>query len=89
MSVVDTRRKEIIINSYAPIIAYECNRYFNLSELEDEVDVEFVYDIVCCNCLFYYEKKMYKKEILDKAKEILKTEYNINLDLIFNGGNKQ
>ena len=84
----DTRKKEIIINSYAPLIAYECNKYFVLSELE-EPDIDYIFDEVCCCCLYYTEKQKYKKEILKKAQDILKKEYKVNLDYIFNGGNKK
>lgn len=84
----DTKRKELMINCYAPIIAYECNRYYVLSEL-DEPDIDYIFDEVCCSCIYFHDKKKYKKQILNKAKEILKKEYNVNLDYIFNGGNKK
>lgn len=84
----DTKIKKIIINSYAPLIAYECNKYFVLSELE-EPDIDYIFDEVCCCCLYYSEKQKYKKEILKKAQDILKKEYKVNLDYIFNGGNKK
>ena len=84
----DTKIKKLIINSYAPLIAYECNKYFVLSEL-DEPDIDYIFDEVCCCCLYYSEKQKYKKEILKKAQDILKKEYKVDLDYIFNGGNKK
>ncbi len=88
MSEKDTLRKKIVINSFAPIVAYECYRYFKLSELEDEVDMDFIWEYVCCTCLYYKEKIVYKKDILNKAKEILRKEYKIDIDQIFKGGKK-
>lgn len=89
MSKKDTKRKRIIIDSYAMIIAYECNRYFILSELEDEVDIDFIFKYVCCTCLYASEKIKYKREILKRAKEILKDEYKVDLDYVFNGGKEK
>ena len=89
MQEKDTLRKDIVINSFAPIVAYECYRYFKLSELEDEVDIDFVWEYVCCTCLYYKEKIKYKEEILKKAKELLKKEYKVDIDHIFNGGSKK
>lgn len=84
----DTRRKKLIINSYAPLIAYECNRYFVLSEL-DEPDINYIFNDVCCGCLYYLEKRKYRKEILEKAKDILKKEYKVDLDYLFDGGKEE
>ena len=84
----DTKRKNVIINTYANLLAYECYRYFELAELDDEVDIDFVFSAVCSNSLYFSEKMKYKKEIIQKARNILKKEYNVNLDYIFDGGSK-
>lgn len=84
----DTKRKGVIINAYANLVAYECYRYFVLSELEDEVDINFIFNSVCSSSLYFSEKRKYKKEIIQKARNILKKEYDVNLDYIFDGGSK-
>ena len=84
----DTRKKEIVISSFANIIAYECNRYLIVEELEDEVDLDFIFDYVCCDCLYFYEKRKYKKEILNRVRKICKEEYNFELDEVLKGGKK-
>ena len=67
--IKDTRKKELIISSFANIIAYECHRYFIVDELEDEVDIDFIFDYVCCDCLYFYEKRKYKKDIFDRHRD--------------------
>lgn len=85
----DNCRKKVIIDSYSRLIAYECYLTYSVCEL-DEVTIEDIYKEICgCYCCVYrYEKFKYKNAILEKAKEVLKKEYKVDLDYVFDGGNK-
>ena len=88
MSVKDTKRKEVVISAFSIIMAYECYRYIKVSELKNKGDIDFIFDYVCSDSMYYIEKMKYKNAIIKKAKEILKTEYNFDLDEIVGGGSK-
>ena len=87
MNKKDKYRDKVIIDSYSQLIAYECYNTSLFDEITDD-DIDYIYKEVCCCCLYLNEKSKYKKEILTKAFQILKTKYNLDICKIINGGTK-
>ena len=76
--------KRTIINAYAQLLAYE---YYNdtvVYELND-ITIMGIYKDMYSDGYYSEERKKYIKDIIEKAKEILKKEYNVNL---IDGGKK-
>ena len=75
-------RKNVIINSFSNLIAYECYRWY-LFDILEEFDINYIYNSIC-RCNYIYERHKYKTEIIKKVKIRLKNNYNINLDNLIN-----
>jgi len=81
---MDLKLKNVIIESIAIMMAFEIFRYDRIDDFDyDDFDVIFEY--VCCERLYYSEKIKYKKDIIKRAKEILKEEYKLDLDKKYGG----
>lgn len=85
---LDSKLKEVIIESIAVMMAFEIYRYILIDDFDYKDDFDVIFEYVSCDRLYYSEKLKYKKDIIKKAIELLKEEYNINLDYVLDGGNK-
>ncbi len=75
----DLYRKKVIIDSYASMLAYECYLNYVMYKIDDK-KVEDIFYELNNYCEYYDERIIYKNEIYEKTKGIIKKEYN---DLIF------
>ena len=84
----DRHKRNAIVNAYAQLLAYECYTDLIVYEL-DSINVEYIFKDIYERGYFRNEKDKYKKDIYERTKELLKEEYNVDLDYIFDGGNEE
>ena len=84
----DRHKRNAIVNAYAQLLAYECYTDLIVYEL-DSINVEYIFKDIYERGYFRNEKDKYKKDIYERTKELLKEEYNAELDYIFDGGNEE
>ena len=84
----DTHKRNAIVNAYAQLLAYECYTDLIVYEL-DSINLEYIFKDIYERGYFRTEKDKYKKDIYERTKELLKEEYNVDLDYIFDGGNEE
>lgn len=82
MMLDDEIRKEELILAAATLFAYECYKNYYLEELY-EVSSKEIFDEIIMGLSEYKELKNYKKEIYNKAREILKNKYRIKDIIIY------
>lgn len=85
MQLVDDKRKVAVVKAISTLFAYECYENYYLEELF-EVEIDDIYLEITNNLVSYNECKIYKKEIYNATKKMLKDVYKFDLDKLFDGG---
>lgn len=80
---IDNIRESMVIDIYSNLIAYECYKWY-LFDIIEELNIEYIYESVCCDFNMHVNIKTYKDQILNKAKDILINKYKLSLENIFN-----
>ena len=73
---IDNIRESMVIDIYSNLIAYECYKWY-LFDIIEELNIEYIYESVCCDFNMHVNIKTYKDQILNKAKDIEYKEYKI------------
>ena len=83
---IDDKMKNAIVESVAIMMAFELFKYDSIDDFDYEDDFDFIFEYVCYEDLYYKEKMKYKDEIIERAKEIAKKEYKLDIEKKYNGG---
>lgn len=82
LQIGDDVRINTIVDCYAYIMAYECYMDYVIEELE-EISIGHILKDVTIGYFSSKELTKYKNVIFNKAKEVLKEKYKVNLDSKF------
>lgn len=85
---IDDKQKNAIVESVAIMMAFEIFKYDNIDDFDYEDDFDFIFEYVCYEDLYYSEKIKYKNDIINRAKEIVKRDYKLDIEKKYNGGKK-